>query len=275
MVATSWVTRIQRTSVCQSAELRENTPHTGAESEEGKGHSRGLCQLKTQNCGNLQRERMGKERGKRRESTGRGEDGRERQRQRESRFMQKKSWEALPPKEIFFTEIRPFQTAPKVIVYIYWPLPKSQILHIFPGEDSLWSPTWGRYKPGCGLRLQSFPKKCFIFNLNVNVLYNLMPWATLFSRTVKWNAFHIHFPFISGFSWRPFRSQLKLRGICPKDPTQHHHLGSCRIPAEFAIGSLQIFLKWKNNNPSYLNSVSLYLSDVFYTEFYITLNKAL
>lgn len=262
----------QRVSKCWA----RKTLHTrGLSLKREKSHSRGLCQLKTQNCGNLQRERMGKERGKRRGEYGeRG--GWKRETETESQFIQKKSWEAFPPKEIFFTEIRPFQTAPKVVVYIYWPLPKSQILHIFPGEDSLWSPTWGRNKPGCELGLQSSPKECFIFNLNVTVLYNLMPWATLFSRTVKWNAFHIHFHFISGFSWLPFRSQLKLRGIRPRDPTQqHHHLGPCRIPAEFAIGSLQIFLKWKNNNPSYLNSVSLYLSNVFCTIFYITLNKAL
>lgn len=140
-----------------------------------KSHRRGLCQLKNSKLWKLTEGEDGK--GEREEEGRVQGEGRmeERDRDRERANSSRKNPEAFSPKEIFFTEIRPFQTAPKVVVYIYCPLPKPQILHIFPGEESLWSPTWGRNKPGCELGLQSSPKKCFIFNLNVTVLYNLMP----------------------------------------------------------------------------------------------------
>lgn len=63
--------------MCEGTELREDTPQTHAEFEERKARNRGLCQLKTQNCGDLWREseRDGKRKGGRekgREGQGEG-----------------------------------------------------------------------------------------------------------------------------------------------------------------------------------------------------------
>lgn len=79
-------------------------------------------------------------------------------------------------------------------------LQNCQTLDICPGEESPVS-YWGGYTPGYKRKLVGFPKKCSIFNLNVNMFYNLILKTMLVGRTMSLNAFHVHFHFLDSHDY--------------------------------------------------------------------------